>query len=169
MGVGAYISSKSEQEVTEKESQRKGVGRKSSPEEEQAQLVEFYLSQGFSETEAQAVAARVRSQLESSAQYAFGEELGLTSEVAWPPVKAGLLTGLSFAIASLVPILPFAFLEVTPAALTAALASMAALFGVGASKAIFTRKGWVGSGLEVLAVGTLAAVSTYLIGVLFPE
>jgi VIT1/CCC1 family predicted Fe2+/Mn2+ transporter len=145
------------------------VGRRQSPEGEQAQLVEFYRSQGLSEAEAQAVAIRVMSQLEMRAQYAFGKQLGLTSEVAWPPVKAGLLTGLSFAVASLVPILPFAFLQVTAAALTAALASMAALFGVGASKAIFTRKGWVGSGLEVLAVGVLAATSTYLIGLAFPE
>jgi VIT1/CCC1 family predicted Fe2+/Mn2+ transporter len=169
MGVGAYISSKSEQEVTEKESQRKGLRTKGGPEGEQAQLIEFYRSQGMNEAEAEAVAARVASQLEMQAEHAFGEELGLTSEVAWPPVKAGMLTGLSFAVASLVPILPFAFLEVTPAAVTAAVASMAALFGVGASKAIFTRKGWAGSGLEVLGVGMLAATSTYLIGLLFPE
>ncbi len=169
MGAGAYISSKSEQEVTEKENQRKGIKKKRSPEEEKAELAKFYQTQGFSEEEAEAVATRVMSQMALRAEYTVGEEVGLTAEESWPPVKAAVLTGLSFAIASLVPILPFAFLKVTPAAITAALASFAALFGVGASKAIFTRKCWVGSGLEVLAVGTVAAIASYAIGLLIPE
>lgn len=169
MGAGAYVSSKSEQEVTEKENQRKGIKKKRSPEEEKAELAKFYQAQGFSEKEAEAVATRVMSQMELRAEYTIGEEVGLTAEESWPPIKAAVLTGLSFAIASLVPILPFAFLDVTPAAITAALASFAALFGVGASKAIFTRKSWVGSGLEVLAVGTLAAIASYAIGLLIPE
>ena len=169
MGAGAYISSKSEQEVTEKESQRKGIKKKRTPKEEKAELTRFYQAQGLGKEEAEAVATRVMSQMELRAEYTVGEEVGLTSEDSWPPIKAAALTGLSFAIASLVPILPFAFLDVTPAAITAALASFAALFGVGASKAIFTRKSWVGSGLEVLAVGALAAIASYAIGLLIPE
>jgi VIT1/CCC1 family predicted Fe2+/Mn2+ transporter len=169
MGAGAYVSSKSEQEVTEKESQRKGIKEKRSPEEERAELTKFYQAQGLTKEEAEAVAARVMSQMAARAEYTIGEEIGLTSEESWPPVKAAILTGFSFAIASVIPILPFAFMEVTPAAITAALASLAALFGVGASKAIFTRKSWVGSGLEVLAVGTLAAIASYAIGLLIPE
>jgi VIT1/CCC1 family predicted Fe2+/Mn2+ transporter len=107
--------------------------------------------------------------MKAEAEYAVGDELGLTSEQVWPPWKAAVLTGLSFAIASVVPILPFAITEVVPAAIAAGLASIAALFAVGASKAIFTRKSWVTSGLEMMAIGTLAAVATYAIGFLIPE
>jgi VIT1/CCC1 family predicted Fe2+/Mn2+ transporter/rubrerythrin len=169
MGAGAYVSSKSEQEVTEKENQRKGIRKKRSPEEEKEELARFYQAQGFKKQEAEAIASRVSSRVALSAEYTIGEEVGLTSEESWPPVKAAILTGLSFAIASLVPILPFTFMEVTPAATTAAIASIAALFGVGASKAIFTRKGWIGSGLEMMAIGTLAAAATYAIGLVIPE
>ena len=169
MGAGAYLSSKSEQEVTEKESERKGIRKRRTPEEEKAELVRFYQARSFKKQEAEAIAHRVSAQMEVEAEYTVGEELGLTSEEAWPPWKAAVLTGLSFAIASVVPILPFAIMEVTPAAITAAVASIAALFGVGASKAIFTRKSWVGSGLEMTAVGTVAAVATYAIGLLIPE
>ena len=168
MGAGAYVSSKSEQEVTEKEKQRKGIRKKQSPEEEREELARFYQAQGFKKQEAEAIASRVSSEMELRAEYTIGEEVGLTSEEAWPPIKAAILTGLSFAIASVIPILPFAFMEVTPAAMTAAMASIAALFGVGASKAIFTRKGWIGSGLEMMAIGTLAAAATYAIGLAIP-
>jgi VIT1/CCC1 family predicted Fe2+/Mn2+ transporter len=169
MGAGAYISSKSEQEVTEKENQRKGIKKKHSPDEEIGELAKLYQAQGFRREEAEAVAKRVQSRMEARAEYTAEEEVGLTSEESWPPIKAAVLTGLSFAIASSVPILPFAFMDVSRAAITAVLASLAAMFGVGASKALFTRKSWVASGLEVLGIGTLAAACTYLIGLVFPE
>jgi VIT1/CCC1 family predicted Fe2+/Mn2+ transporter len=155
--------------VTEKEHERKGTGRRHSPEEEKKEMARFYRTHGFKQQEAEAVASRVSAQMKREAEYGAGEDLGLSSEEAWPPWKAAVLTGLSFAIASVIPTLPFAIMEVTPAAITAAIASIAALFAVGASKAIFTRKSWVTSGLEMMAVGTVAAAATYAIGLLIPE
>jgi VIT1/CCC1 family predicted Fe2+/Mn2+ transporter/rubrerythrin len=168
MGAGAYLSSKSEKEVTEKESERKGIRKKGTPEEEREELVRFYQKRGFKRQEAEAIASRVSTGMELASGYTLGEELGLTSEEAWPPIKAATFTGLSFAIVSLIPILPFAFMDVNPAVITAAIASIACLFIVGASKAIFTRQSWIRSGLEMMAIGTLASVATYAIGLAIP-
>jgi len=168
MGAGAYLSSKSEKEVTEKESERKGIRGRGTPEEEREKLIKFYQAKGFKRREAEAITDRVASEMESREMYTVGEEIGLTSEVSWTPAKAAIITGLSFAIASVVPILPFAFMEVTPAVITAAVASIASLFGVGASKATFTRKSWIRSGLEMMAIGTLASAATYAIGLVIP-
>jgi VIT1/CCC1 family predicted Fe2+/Mn2+ transporter len=168
MGAGAYLSAKSEKEVTEKESDRKGIKRKGTPEEEKENLVRFYQARGFKRRDAEAVADRVSQHVGSRDSYTIGEELGLTSEESWPPTKAALVTGLTFAVVSLVPILPFASMEVNSAVITAAIASIGCLFIVGASKAIFSRKSWVRSGLEMMAIGTLASVATYVIGLAIP-
>lgn len=168
MGAGAYLSAKSEKEVTEKESDRKGIKRKGTPEQEREKLVKFYQARGFKRRAAEVIAEKVTQKLESEEPYTIGEELGLTSEEAWPPVKAALFTGLSFAIVSLIPILPFAFMKVNPAVITAAIASIASLFVVGASKAIFTRQSWIRSGLEMMAIGALASIATYAIGMVIP-
>jgi VIT1/CCC1 family predicted Fe2+/Mn2+ transporter len=168
MGAGAYLSSKSEKEVTERERARKGIRKRESPEEEKEELVRFYQGRGFKVEEARALADRVSSEMESSAEFTIGEKLGLTSEQSCSPGKAAALVGLSFAVVSLIPILPFAFMEVTPAAIVAVIASVASLFGVGASKAIFTRKSWLRSGVEMMAIGTLAAAATYAIGLAIP-
>jgi len=168
MGAGAYLSAKSEKEVTEKESDRKGIKRKGTPEEEKEKLVRFYQARGFKRRDAEAVADRVALQVESRESNTIGEEIGLTSEESWPPVKAALFTGLSFAIVSLIPILPFVFMEVNPAVITAAIASIGCLFVVGASKAIFTRKSWIKSGVEMMAIGALASMVTYAIGLAIP-
>jgi VIT1/CCC1 family predicted Fe2+/Mn2+ transporter len=128
----------------------------------------MYQKQGFSKRESEAVAERVLEDIELQSQQTIGEVTGLTTEDDWPPTKAGLLTGISFMVASIIPILPFAILGVTPAAIAAMVASIAALFGIGASKAIFTRSSWVRSGMENLIIGMLAATATYIIGVLIP-
>jgi VIT1/CCC1 family predicted Fe2+/Mn2+ transporter len=168
MGAGSYLSAKSEKEVTEKESNRKGIKRKGTSEEEKEKLTKFYQARGFRRQDAEAVAERVAQQVESGKSYTLGEEVGLTSEESWPPTKAALFTGLSFAIVSLIPILPFAFMEVDPAVITAAICSIACLFIVGASKAIFSRKSWVRSGIEMMVIGALASLATYAIGLVIP-
>jgi VIT1/CCC1 family predicted Fe2+/Mn2+ transporter/rubrerythrin len=168
MGAGAYLSSKSEQEVTQKENERR-EDRGLTPERQQEELVRLYQAKGLNREEAEGVAARVASHLETKAEQTIPDDLGLTSEESWPPVKAATLTGSSFAVVSLIPILPFAFMEVTAAVITAAVASIACLFAVGASKAIFTRKSWIRSGLEMMVIGSLAALATFLIGMAFPE
>jgi len=52
--------------------------------------------------------------------------------------------------------------------ITAAVASIACLFVVGASKATFSRQSWIRSGIEMMAIGTLASVITYAIGLAIP-
>jgi VIT1/CCC1 family predicted Fe2+/Mn2+ transporter/rubrerythrin len=169
MGAGAYVSSKSEQEVTQKEQERKGIQKKQSPEEEKEELIRFYQGKGFERKRAEAIATRVSDRVETMQEFTIGEETGLTSEEDWPPTKAGFLTGLSFLVASIIPILPFALLDVEPAAITALIASVVFLFAIGASKAIFTRQSWVQSGLEVMVIGILAAAATFVIGLLIPS
>ena len=167
MGAGAYLSAKSEKEVTQKENQRKGI-LTGTLEEKKVSLIKMYQGQGFSQRESEAVAERVLAEVEVDSDRTIGEVTGLTTEDDWPPSKAGLLTGISFMVASIIPILPFVILDVTPAAIAAMVASVAALFGIGASKAVFTRSSWVRSGMENLMIGMLAATATYIIGLLIP-
>jgi VIT1/CCC1 family predicted Fe2+/Mn2+ transporter len=168
MGAGAYLSSKSEKEVMDKENRRKGIKIKTDRREEIERLKEFYHSKGFDKKEAAAIADKVFSSVKSSSEISIGEEVGLAQEYSWSPIKACMLTGLSFAVVSVIPILPFAFLGLIPAVLTAVLASIATLFLVGASKAIFTRKSWLRSGFEMMLIGILAAAATFAIGIILP-
>jgi predicted membrane protein (TIGR00267 family) len=169
MAAGSYISSKSELEVFERESQRRKAKKGKTIEEERRELIRFYLAEGFKKEEAEAMADRIIEKKESPTSAGTLEELGLAPEEIGNPLKAGILTGISFALGALVPILPFTFEVVS--SVDALIASIAAtvltLFGVGAMRTIFSRKNWVRSGLEMMAIGTSAAVVTYLIGTLF--
>ena len=168
MAAGAYQSSKSELEIMERESQRETVkGR--TPEEEKEELVRFYQSEGYTSAEAEAIVERIAKEKEFSIEMGTLEELGLAPEEIGNPIKAGVLCGLSFGISAIIPILPFAFkaLSAMDAMKFSIIATLASLFGVGASKTIFSRKNWIRSGFEMMVIGASASAITYLIGTLF--
>jgi VIT1/CCC1 family predicted Fe2+/Mn2+ transporter len=79
--------------------------------------------------------------------------------------KHGAATLLGFVTAGMVPLLayllPIADGDRFPLAVALTLAT---LFAVGASRALITHLGWIRSGLEMLAVGALAATVAYAIG-----
>jgi predicted membrane protein (TIGR00267 family) len=167
MAVGSYQSSKSELEVLERESQRKKV-KKGTTQKEREKLIRFYEVEGFKKEEAEAIIDRIAKKDELPLQVSILEELGLAPKERGNPVKSGILCGVSFGLAALVPILPF-FLPINAweALSASAIATVATLFGVGAIKTIFSRKNWLWSGLEMMAIGAAAAAITYLIGNLF--
>jgi VIT1/CCC1 family predicted Fe2+/Mn2+ transporter len=71
---------------------------------------------------------------------------------------------LSFAVGSVLPLLPFLFVHGT-AALTATIAvSAAALFAVGAATSLFTGRSALSGGMRMLSLGAAAGALTFLIG-----
>jgi len=168
MAVGSYQSSKSELEVLERESHRKKVKKGTTAEKERNELIKFYQKEGFKKGEAEAIVERISKEKELPTQAGTLEKLGFAPEELGNPIKAGVLCGVSFGLAALVPILPFAFPVSSWEALIASIiGTMATLFGVGAMKTIFSRKNWVWSGLEMMVIGASAAAITYMIGTLF--
>jgi VIT1/CCC1 family predicted Fe2+/Mn2+ transporter len=168
MGVGSYQSSKSELEVLERENRREQAKKGKTPEEERAELIKFYEGEGFEKGEAEAIVDRIHEESKLPLQLNTIEELGLSPKELGSPVKAGVLCGVSFGLAALVPILPFAFPISTWEALVASITgTVVTLFGVGAMKTIFSRKNWVWSGLEMMVIGASAAAITYVIGTIF--
>lgn len=168
MAVGSYQSSKSELEVLERESQRKKVKKRKTPVEEREELIKFYEAEGFKRGEAEAIVNRIAKEKELPLQVGALEELGLAPKELGNPVKAGVLCGVSFGLAALVPILPFVLpIGIWEALIASVIGTVATLFGVGAMKTIFSRRNWVRSGLEMMGIGASAAAITYVIGTLF--
>ena len=151
-----------------RESQRERV-RGRTREEEREGLMEFYQSEGYTRAEAETIVDRITGEMELPIQSSSLEELELAPEELGDPVKAGILCGVSFGLAAIVPILPFAYraFNITEALWISIVATLASLFGVGAMKTIFSRKSWVRSGLEMMIMGASASAVTYMIGTLF--
>lgn len=82
------------------------------------------------------------------------------------PVRAAVTTFAAALVAALIPLAPFAFLSLGWAMATAAVLSLAALFGVGMWTGGITGDAWWRSGVRFVAIGGLAALASALVGVL---
>jgi VIT1/CCC1 family predicted Fe2+/Mn2+ transporter len=77
----------------------------------------------------------------------------------------GLATFIGFIAAGIVPLLAYLLPWFDGARFAAAIAlALGTLFVVGATRAFFTSRGWLASGLEMLLLGSFAALVAYCIG-----
>lgn len=82
-------------------------------------------------------------------------------------VTDSLLVGASAIVGSLIPLLPFFFLERLTAILVGLVLCGLVLFGVGAFKAHLTVGHPARSGLQMMGIGLLSALAGYAIGAIF--
>ena len=79
------------------------------------------------------------------------------------PFKHGLVTFVSFALSGFFPLIPYLFKMPQKFIISAVIVGLL-LFGVGATRTLFTRKKWFIGGLEMFLVGGIAAVIAYIVG-----
>lgn len=164
MGAGAYLAAKSERELYDAEIHRESREIAEAPEEEREELSLFYQLKGFTESEADALVARLEQDPRQFLQSMAAEELGLAGEPTRRPASAAWSAGLSTAAGAIIPVIPFFFLSGFPAVIAAFVVSLAAHFAVGAAKSLFTNRSWFWSGAEMTIIGVLEAVVTYGVG-----
>lgn len=89
--------------------------------------------------------------------------------------ESGVVTFVSFVIAGSLPLLPYLLMylqfPLDPALSLkySILATASGLFTVGSMRAIVTKNKWYRSGLEMLAVGSLAAAAAYILGTVIEQ
>lgn len=164
MASGAYISSKSQIEYFQKEIAREKREIEEDPEHEKHEIWEIYKERGFTDEEINILINRITADKNLWLRFMLREELGLGDEAWENPVKVGLTMGLSFLAGSVVPVVPYFFLNPAPALVAATTLSLVFLFLLGAFKTRITKSGWLKSGLEMLAIGTASALVGYFVG-----
>jgi VIT1/CCC1 family predicted Fe2+/Mn2+ transporter len=170
MATGAYLSAKSEQEVYMREREHISEQILKEPEKEKASLHQGYLRQGYPAEDARQLVEIITRDPGCWVNTTMAEKLLLLPQKR-KPVLEGVAAFVAFAIAGAIPllvyfadlILHFGFSS-TSAFLWAVSLSGLALFSLGAAKVFVTKAGALRSGIEMLAVGALAALVAFGIG-----
>lgn len=164
MGIGAYISQKSFKEFYDKEEEVEKEEMETMPESERAEVEAIYSKKGLQGEELKMLVNRITSDKKVWLETMMEQELGLNREGYTPPLKSGVVTGLSYVLGAISPITPYFLFEGFDAFIASVALSVVFLFCVGGLKSYWARVWWVRSGLELTAFGLLAVVVTYSIG-----
>lgn len=163
MGLGNYLGIKSEVDYIRRERRLEGWETAHFPDLERKEIESIYQRKGFRGKELQRVVDVITGNKKVWVETMMREELGLPAEKSEHPVKNGVATFISFALAGLSPLLPYVF-QVPQAFNVSIAVTGLTLFLVGSLRSIITKKPWFVAGLEMLAVGTIAAGAAFVTG-----
>lgn len=164
MGASNYLGKRSGQDYVKRQRQMEEWEIKHVPEQEREEVRRIFRDKGLESEQLDLVVNAITEKQEAWLDVMMALELGLTQDDS-PPIKNGLATFSAFAVAGLVPLLPYAFgCNGTYCFAVSAAAGAVALFVAGALRILITGVNWIRGGLEMLGVGSAAALVAYVIG-----
>lgn len=164
MAAGEYISMQSQRELFERQIELERAELEAMPEEEQQELAAVFQAKGFTAEEAQTIAARMFKDPQHALDTLVREELGLDPDELGSAWGAAFGSFVAFAIGAIVPVVPYLFGSGGGAFWSSIVASLAALFFVGAGVSLLTGRSLLFSGARQVGIGAAAAAVTYVVG-----
>lgn len=164
MAAVAYTSTKAAHEFYESQLQREKKEIKEIPHMEVQEIKDIYYKKGFRGKQLESLVKKITSNKRLWLDTMMAEELKLFPDDYENPVKSAFVVGISAVIGSLIPVMPFFFLDIKSGMAAALSLSIITLFVIGAAKAKIIIGNWKKSGIEMAVVGTVAALVGYLVG-----
>jgi VIT1/CCC1 family predicted Fe2+/Mn2+ transporter len=167
MGLGEYVSSKSEYNYIKNEIKREKAEISLFPEEEREEVRAIFKEMGFKGDTLDTCVDTITSKEDIWLDFLIKSELGLGEPEK--PIIGALLTFVSFILGAFIPLFPY-FLDLKSLSLVlSSVFSFGSLFIVGILKTKITGEFWVRGALEMLLVGFAAFVASYSIGLVLEQ
>jgi len=164
MGVGAFLSSKSEREVVEATLEKEKKLITEDPEGEKKEIRHYLKARGLSAEEIEAVVEKLSSNRKLLLEEMMLHEYGMVSEPRNRSVKRGMVMWGSYFVGGFFPVLPYLFLPINIAFYTSIIITLLVLFTFGALKTKFTGRAWWKSGAEMTILSISAVAVGYIVG-----
>lgn len=168
MGLGGYLSGKTEQDHYESEIKREAYEVENLREEEIKETKDFFANIGLSESLQTAATDEIAKDKKRWIDFMMKYELGLDKPNPKRATNSALNIGLSYIVGGIIPLSPYFFMdEVKQALLYSAIITLICLFVFGFFKSKITGVNpWWGA-LKVTLIGALAAAAAFAVAKLF--
>lgn len=170
MAVSNFLGTRADQQLLAKARATEMRHIRTYPEGEREEIRQIFARKGFSGDELERIVNVITADERQWVDTMLREELGLTIEVRshW---KAAGATLVAFIIIGALPLVAFLMDELTPVQVAdpfavSAVLTGAAFFIIGALKSRFVDESWYRAGVQTLAIGGIAAVLAYGIGLM---
>lgn len=165
MGLGEYLSSRSEQDVYRATRARELDEIRGNPEFERAEIVEILTARGMGAEDAASIAETMSRSPEFMADFMMQYEIGMADPTDDGPAARGAMTFVAFILFGAAPLIPYFLLDPVPATFNIAIGTTAAaLIALGLLRWRVTSETlWRCVG-ETVLVGGICALVAYGVG-----
>jgi len=168
MGLGEYLSTKSQSEYYASEAQREREHIRKYPKLEKEEVHDMLAKKDYPADLVPRIADHVVADEDRFVDFMMREEFGVGEESDRSPFVAMGLVMLAFVVGALLPLVAYFFVTERTTGLAVSTAfALAGLFTAGSIKNVTAGLRWWRGGLEMLALGAVAALITYGVGLLF--
>jgi len=164
MGIGSYLSNKSEQEIDQRKLFEEKTELHEFPEEEREELINMYIEDGWPKKLATDMAGVASKNKKLFLQEMAYRELEIIPHKADYPFKNGLVMFVSYVVGGSVPLLPYILFPISRAIPISIACTLVGLFLLGVYTTQYTKRRWWKAGLEMLLLASAAASVGYLVG-----
>ncbi len=168
MGVGSYLSNKSESDMEIRILAEEKEEIRDMPEEEEKELVGLLIADGWSQTLAVQMAAEAKEKPELMLHEMSYRELKLIPHQKGSPIKDGFVMWGSYIVGGLIPLIPYLIMKNPIDSIPISVGvTLIGLFALGAYVTKFSLRKWWRGGLEMLVLAGFAAAVGYFVGQAF--
>lgn len=169
MGIGSYLSNKSEEEMNQRKIHEEIEELKNSPKEEKEELYQIYINDGWTEKLAREMSEEASKNEKIFLKEMVLRELNIPGEQESVSIKGGVYMFFAYIIGGLVPLSSYLFLPIHTAVIVSVITTLIGLFALGMSTTKFTKQPLLKSGLRILIMGGIALVAGLAAGLLIGE
>ena len=170
MGVGQYLGSKSEREVVQATIDMEKAEIEEHPQDEFAEQVAYYKLKGFSAEEAHMIVSRLVENPDIYLYEMMRDEFGIDPRLAQErSLRPAFSMAASYAIGSLIPIVPYFFTASSNiASIVGLVLAVIGLFAIGVYAARLSGRNPIAKGMEIVLFGAAVFAIAYLAGRFIP-
>ncbi len=164
MGIGSYVSNKSESDVQSRKLKEEKDEINDFPHEEKEELKNIYVKDGWPSEFAGEMAEVASKNQDLLLHEMAHHELGIIPGKQVSNISKGVAMFFSYVIGGLIPLLPYFIFNLKTALPISICATLIGLFSLGAGTTRFSKRVWWRAGAEFLLLASIATVVGYFIG-----
>jgi vacuolar iron transporter family protein len=164
MGVGSFISSRSERDIEERKIREEKSEIKNYPKLEEKEMVELFVHDGWPKKIAKQMAQVASKNKKLLLKEMAYRELKVFPDKLDSPGKNAFAMWISYIVGGIIPLSSYLLFSIDKAIIYSIPVTLLALFGIGAYTTKFSKRSWVKAGLEMMILASLAAIVGYGVG-----
>ncbi|OGI60084.1 hypothetical protein A2641_02845 [Candidatus Nomurabacteria bacterium RIFCSPHIGHO2_01_FULL_37_25] len=165
MGIGSYLSNRSQEEMEERKIKEEKEELEQFPEEEKEELHQMYLKDGWSKNLATQMSEEVSKNKELMLKEMIMRELKISGDQESVSTKGGFYMFFAYVLGGVIPLFAYFILPIKNAIPLSITITLIGLFALGMSTTKFTKQPLIKSGLRVLALGGVALIAGLVAGI----